>query len=105
MVTTYVGLIDIKPMVNAPSWALMNELAEQLVSNRRKCRDSWWKAHATVCLDNKKVERAGSGRVKLGSAVGPVGVIVPKTDRYQARKVSVQVRWGDGSITNEAVTG
>lgn len=67
MVEPTVRLIDVKPVKNAPGLNLINELARQLAQRRRLCRKAWWDTQATVCLDNKQVERAELGAVRLAA--------------------------------------
>jgi len=98
---------DIKPLRNAPAWALINELANQVDTNLGQCRDDWWSIHKDVCLDNKDVERAGPGQVRLGTTVPPLGKVVAKSGKYQRAangqpsEVVVNVKWPDRSTTTE----
>jgi hypothetical protein len=103
MVEPTVRLIDVKPVKNAPGLNLINELARQLAQRRRLCRKAWWDTQATVCLDNKQVERAELGTVRLAATGHQVGTVVPKSGKYVAKRVLVKVVWPNGSVTDEIV--
>lgn len=109
MVSSHVEIWDIKPLKNAPSWNLINELASQVARNLSLCREEWWRLHKDVCLDNKEVERAGPGLVRLGSVAAPAGKVIAKSGRYQpadngkAYAVVVKVKWPGNSVTEEQV--
>jgi hypothetical protein len=109
MVSSRIEIWDIKPLKNAPSWSLINELANQIDKNLAPCREEWWSFHKDVCLDNKEVERAGPGIVRLGNVVAPVGKAVAKSGTYRpaangkADKVVVDVKWPNSSVTQEQV--
>lgn len=109
MFSSRIEIWDIKPLKNAPSWNLINELANQVDKNLVSCREEWWSFHKDVCLDNKEVERAGPGIVRLGNVVTPVGKVIAKSGRYQpaangkADEVVVNVKWPNNSVTQEQV--
>ena len=105
MVSNIVSLKDIKPLVNAPSMALINALMNQTMTRLRLCRSEWWRIQGAVCLDNQPVVRVAAGKVRLGKALAPVGVIVARSGTFKANKVAVQVKWPDGVVSNETVTG
>ena len=104
MVCSQVSLMDIKPVRNAPSIALVNELMEQLLARLSFCRQEWWAIQQTICLDNKVVTRVVPGEVRLGRSSGCIGGIVPKTGKFQENKVTAQVRWVDGCTTTDTVS-
>lgn len=109
MFSSRIEIWDIKPVRNAPSWKLINELANQVDKNLAMCREEWWSLHKDVCLDNKEVERAGPGLVRLGSVVTPTGKVIAKSGTYQPAgnghpdKVVVGVKWPTHSVTQEQV--
>ena len=103
MVDATVKLMDIKPLKNAPSLGLINELARQLAQRRGECRKAWWDAQSTVCLDNKRVMRVASGTVRLGAVPNQGGTVIAKSGNYQTETVRVKVLWRDGSISEETV--
>jgi hypothetical protein len=110
MVTTKVSLLDIKPMKNAPGKSLIDALASQLLANLQICRETWWEAQGTACLDNKNVERIPSGSIVLASgparARSNAGTVVPKSDRYDSRVgVEAKIKWSDGTTTREIFAG
>ena len=105
MVDSTVSLIDVKPLKNAPSLALLDLLAHQLADHQQLCRDVWWRLQATVCLDNKRVVRCGPTAVKLGMGAKPVGTVVAGSGVYAAGKVSATVIWPTGVITRDVVEG
>lgn len=109
MFSTRIEIWDIKPLRNAPSWKLINELAHQVDKNLASCRNEWRSLHKDVCLDNKEVERAGPGLVRLGTIATPTGKIIAKSGTYRPAghdhpdRVVVNVRWPNHSVTQEQV--
>lgn len=108
MVKPGVALVDVKPLKNAPSLALLNALANQLDQRIDQCRMEWWRTkNGELCVDNKDVERAGPGRV-LMDGPAPIGRIVPKSGAYVARpggghQVMASVRWSNGPVTHNEI--
>lgn len=105
MVTSYVGLKDIKPLKNAPSLALIDTPANQVSSKIFKCRRVWWATFSSVCLDNKKVHIFSEDQVRLGSSNEKSGAIVSKSGVYKSNIVSAAVRWNDGSTSIHEIEG
>jgi len=108
MVKPGVALVDVKPLKNAPSLAVLNLLANQLVQNLGACRMEWWLTkNGELCLDNKDVERLAPGKV-LMDGPAPSGRIISKSAVYVVRPgipghVIASVRWSDGSITHSEI--
>lgn len=108
MVKPGVALVDVKPLKNAPSRALLNALANQLDKRIDQCRMAWWRTQrGELCIDNKGVERVAPGRVLMEGPV-PTGTIEPKSGAYVPRPggghhVTSSVRWSNGSITHTEV--
>lgn len=97
---TFVNLVSIKPLINAPSTALINALAAEVLSHLQLCRATWWKNHGSVCLDNKPVTQLAQSTVQLGSAgSGRLGRIVAGSGKYLGASDAVEalIQWGDGS--------
>jgi hypothetical protein len=110
MVSDRVGLIDVKPLQNAPSLPLLpllRSLAAQVLDKRKICRAEWWRLHQTACLDNKFVDKLVDGTVSVAdakSAYFGTGTIVKGSGRYvQGHGVQVRVRW-NGGTTKELLT-
>ena len=108
MVKSAISLIDVKPLRNAPSLALLNELANQLDQRLDQCRMEWWRTkNGELCIDNKDVERIGPGRV-LMFGPSPTGRIVAKSGAYVAthgggHHVTASVKWSNGSTTHNEI--
>ncbi|MCA8312593.1 hypothetical protein LGM90_29210 [Burkholderia sp. AU28942] len=102
MLTDDVSLWDIKPKRNAPAFGVVQQLAQEVLTQRVQCRLGWWKYQQHqygVCLDNAPVCGAPGGTIVLwephaGQAT-PDGVIVAGTGVYVAGMgVSAQIDWG-----------
>lgn len=104
MVGPDVELWDVKPLTNAPSSKLLNELASQLVGHIGKCRSAWWKAQQTVCLDNQSVFRSENGKVYSGAGAEQ-GIVAAGTGRYEKNTVRASIVWADGHLTVEEICG
>ena len=108
MVKTGVELVDVKPLINTPSWALLNRIANQLDQRIEQCRLEWWHTkNGELCIDNRKVERLTVGRV-LMDGPAPLGRIIPRSGRYVAKggggfHVKASVRWPNGSVTHHEI--
>lgn len=108
MVKPSIRLIDVKPVRNAPSLALLNALANQLGQRLDQCRMQWWRTKSgELCIDNKPVERKAAGRV-LMDGPEPTGRIEPKSGAYVAvlgggHHVTASVRWSSGSVTRNEI--
>jgi hypothetical protein len=102
MVADAVSLWDVKPLRNAPTLAVLNELARKIHDNRLMCRTSWWQMQQTVCLDNAPVHRRGTAQASLlpaGSA--GAGTVVKGSGVYlPGQGVQARVNWGT-SVTTE----
>lgn len=105
MVRSTVILKDIKPIGNAPSKAVVQGLIDEVARNRALCRDVWWNAQKTLCLDNKDVIRVRVGMVKWVDAGKGSGKVIAKTGRWVNRKANVSVKWADGTISQEICIG
>lgn len=105
MVNATIALMDIKPVKNAPKKSEIQSLLDQMAQKLRACRDQWWKAQKTLCLDNKEVVRVKAGEVKLGSVGAAVGKVVAKSGKWEKRKATVSVMWGTGQVTTEVCKG
>jgi len=98
-----ISLLDVKPLRNAPTLAVLNRLAKQIHDNRLLCRTSWWQTQQTVCLDNVPVRRQPRtnevlllppGSVGAGTVIKSSGLYVP------GKGVQARVNWGT-STTSE----
>jgi hypothetical protein len=99
-----VSLWDIKPLKNAPTFAVIKRLASQIHKNLSVCRDAWWRLQQTVCLDNAPVRRSGKNEVVL---VRPEdaseGLVVKGSGAYLSEQgVQARIDWGT-SVTVEWV--
>ncbi|MGI4815980.1 MAG: hypothetical protein ACRYG5_09735 [Janthinobacterium lividum] len=103
MVTDQINLLDVKPLQNAPTLALLRTLANQVLVNRLACRAEWWRMHKTVCLDDAPVERTNNGSVVLTdtpSSAPAVGTIAKGSGLYLPNQgVRVSIRWSRGTTT------
>lgn len=108
MVKPDVALIDVKPLKNIPSRAVLNTLANQLEQRLTQCRLEWWQTkNGELCIDKRSVERVGKCRV-LMDGPNPTGKIVPKSGAYvpnhQGRHhVTASVLWRNGVMTHNEV--
>ena len=109
MISQDISLIDIKPKRNAPSFPLINALANQVLANLGTCRETWWSTMGSVCLDNKHVIKSKSGRVSLApqNTVGLTGKVMLKTGVYDPVKdeVNAMVSWKGSGVTSEKIEG
>jgi hypothetical protein len=108
MATAHVGLMDVKPLVNAPKASLLNALANQVLTRLHLCRQTWWNTQDTVCLDNKAVWRVAANAVSLARGAGLSGKIVAGSGSYRrlgrAYAVVADVRWPGARVSsNEQV--
>lgn len=102
MVTDGISLLDVKPLRNAPTLAVLNRLAAQIHRNRLICRAAWWRMQQTVCLDHAPVRKPrGASDVLLAApGVAGTGLIVKGTGTYvQGRGVQARVNWGTSVAT------
>jgi hypothetical protein len=109
MVNEDVRLMDVKPQVNAPAQALINELANQVLGRIRTCRKEWWRVHQSACIDNKPVRKISANEVSLSGSAGQRGVVVAKSASYQRLPkrpgfhVVASIRWTSGTTKMEVV--
>ena len=58
-----ISLMDIRPIRNAPSISLINDISHSIGEHLSSCRSQWWPAMGTVGLDNAWVI-ARHGQIK-----------------------------------------
>lgn len=101
-----VRLMDVDPVVNAPSMRMIDRIKAAIATDLAKCRAKWWAIVGTCCIDNRWIQVSGEGKVTLlakreaGAAQIGNAIYAPRTGLLLLTTndgASFKVNAGDGA--------